>query len=153
MTEILESIPASKVESEEMVNGEVSLLITTGHDILNARQKTRWFAEQIGFRGSWPTILSTVISELARNILESARHGSILIQSVRNGNKKGILIKVTENSGRGQFIRDQAGNNAPWSPLTEIASVKFRNVRRVADGFEIGYDREGDVSLKVLKWL
>ncbi len=135
------------------ITGEVSLLIATDHDILNARQKTRWFAERIGFRGSWHTILSTIISGLAGNALTSAMIGKVTHRSVRVDGKKRLLMVVTESAGgiggtvdRYRMYQAQPHPNDP-------TAADYHYAKSVADRFELGCDREGTKALKVLKWL
>jgi len=87
---------------ETTVTGEISLLVVSDYDVITARQKGKWFAEQIGFSGSMPTLLSALVSELARNLLMSVKRGKVIIQSVQFGIKKGITVIASENGQNGQ---------------------------------------------------
>jgi len=88
--------------TETIVTGEISLLIVSDYDVITARQRGKWFAEQIGFVGSMPTLLSSLISELARNLLISAKRGKIIIQSVQSGIKQGITVITSEVGQNGK---------------------------------------------------
>ena len=85
-----------------MVNRS-SVEIRSAVDIVTARQRGRTLALEIGFTGADVTLVAAAISEVARNIVDHAKSGEILIQSVQDGNQRGILI-VAQDQGPG--IRD-----------------------------------------------
>ena len=83
-----------------MGDSESVIAIKVDADIVTARQKGRELASQIGFSGSDQVLIATSISEAARNILQYARSGEILMQHIRNGEKEGILI-IARDEGPG----------------------------------------------------
>ena len=74
--------------------------IDSSGDIVSARQKGRVLAEQLGFSGSELTLIATAISEVARNIVEYAGSGEILLIPIVQGNRRGIKI-IAQDEGPG----------------------------------------------------
>lgn len=109
-------------DAEIVVNGEISLSIISDYDVVTARQKGKWFAEQIGFGGSASTLLSTFVSELARNLLISSKHGKMVIQSIQSGLRKGIAVIAAENQHNGQDVLDLRVGVSLLSDDTKAAS-------------------------------
>lgn len=69
-------------------------------DIVTARQEGRALAARLGFSNSEQVLIATAISEAARNILQYAGHGSILLNIVEQSGRRGILI-VASDTGPG----------------------------------------------------
>src|SRR5512135_2255351 len=105
------------------MHGEISLLIGSEHDILTARQKGRWLAEQVGFRGSETILLSTLISELVRKVYSTARHGRVLLRTIEQGSARGIIIEVSE---RVQYPGGHADGHMRTRTSTPYATVSVR---------------------------
>jgi serine/threonine-protein kinase RsbT len=74
--------------------------ISSSLDIVNARQQGRAMAHKLGFGGSEVTLIAAAISEVARNIVEYARRGEIILAGVQHGAKRGIKI-VARDEGPG----------------------------------------------------
>jgi serine/threonine-protein kinase RsbT len=83
-----------------MGKNEIVVLIRVDADIVTARQEGRALASQIGFSGSDQVLVATAISEAARNILQYARSGEIILDHIKNGEKEGILI-IARDQGPG----------------------------------------------------
>lgn len=125
---------------EMLVNGEISLLIISEYDVITARQRGKWFAEQIGFNGSMPTLLSTFISELARNLLLSSRRGRLIIQSIESVIKKGIVVIASENQPNGQDVADvKQGAKSLQSEIRPAISPRSS----VTTHLEVGLAKQG----------
>ena len=69
-------------------------------DIVIARQKGRAMAAQIGFSGAEATLIATSISEVARNILEYAVRGEIILRPEQNGSVPGMVV-IARDEGPG----------------------------------------------------
>ena len=74
------------------MSNEAHVAIGSAADIVTARQKGRALAMELGFEGSDLTLIATAISEVARNILDHAKRGSVLLSAVHQGTKHGICI-------------------------------------------------------------
>lgn len=83
-----------------MGRNEITVLIKVDADIVTARQEGRALANQIGFSGSEQVLIATAISEAARNIIQYARSGEIILTRIQNSDKVGIEI-VARDQGPG----------------------------------------------------
>jgi serine/threonine-protein kinase RsbT len=79
---------------------EARIDISSATDIVTARQKGRGLAIELGFEGSDLTVIATAISEIARNIIEHAERGQIVLSLVHQGNRRGLAI-VAQDQGPG----------------------------------------------------
>src|SRR5881227_3640326 len=81
--------------------------INSATDIVTARQLGRSLALEPGFNGTDVTLIAAAISEVARNIVDHAQRGEIVMTCVGgpNGGRKGIQI-IARDEGPG--IRDVA---------------------------------------------
>jgi serine/threonine-protein kinase RsbT len=77
--------------------------VSSAVDIVTARQKGRTLAIELGFNGSELTMIATAISEIARNILDHAKRGTISVTPIHQSNRRGIEI-IARDEGPG--IRD-----------------------------------------------
>src|SRR6266545_1877477 len=75
---------------------ETRVAISSAADIVAARQKGRALAMEIGFDGSDLTLIATAISEVARNIVDHAKRGQIILVALNHGNKRGIVITARD---------------------------------------------------------
>ena len=82
------------------MTGEMWIPIHSEVDIVAARQSGRALAVEAGFTGSELTVIATAISEVARNIVNYARTGEILLQQLQRGKQIGLLI-VARDEGPG----------------------------------------------------
>jgi serine/threonine-protein kinase RsbT len=82
------------------MHNESWVAISSATDIVTARQKGRALAMELGFEGSDLTLVATAISEIARNIVDHAKRGEIVLAPVHQGNKYGISI-IARDEGPG----------------------------------------------------
>ncbi len=86
---------------------ESRINISNAGEIVTARQQGRMLAVQLGFDGSELTVIATAISEIARNILEHAKDGEVVISQCYHRRKCGICV-VARDFGPGITDIDQA---------------------------------------------
>ena len=79
---------------------EVQIPIVSEADIVIALQQGRDMARRVGFSGFDLTVISTAISEVARNIVEYALPGKIRISTIEQDGKRGIEV-VAQDEGPG----------------------------------------------------
>ncbi len=128
------------------------MLISSEHDILTARQKGRWLAEQVGFRGSDAILLSTMVSGLARNVLSSAEQGCILLRTIEHGAARGICIEMTEHGRHPLRVIDRRRPDA--GPSRAVSSLRRMAARRtIVDEFEIHFTGRNGSQVSVVKWV
>jgi serine/threonine-protein kinase RsbT len=82
---------------------EKTLAVKCEADIVAVRQDGRAIAAKLGFPPIELTMITTAISELARNILQYAKVGEIVLGVERNGESAGIVITARDT---GPGIRD-----------------------------------------------
>jgi serine/threonine-protein kinase RsbT len=74
--------------------------ITHAADIVTARQKGRELAAECGFTRTEQTLIATAISEVARNIIEYAVRGEIVLAMIEDKGREGITV-IARDSGPG----------------------------------------------------
>lgn len=76
---------------------DTRVAISSNIDIVTARQQGRKLAMDLGFEGAEITLIAAAISEVARNIVDHAKQGEIIIDRVQQGAKHGIQIIARDN--------------------------------------------------------
>ena len=118
-------------------------------DIVSARQHARRIATELGFSAGEATIVATAISELARNIVDYARHGEVILQSVDAGGRRGLVI-IAEDEGPGIANVTLAMRDG-YSTAGRLG-LGLPGVRRLMDEFEIVSQQGRGTRVTVKKW-
>ena len=84
---------------------QVVIAVKMSNDIVTARQAGRELAEELGFTLTDRTMISTAISEIARNITSYAGSGEIRLLV---GDREGRQALVVQAEDQGPGIRDIA---------------------------------------------
>lgn len=79
---------------------ELRIPIRSEADIVVARHQGRTLAAQLGLSSSEQVLVTTAISELARNIIQYADHGEITMATVADRDRHGVRI-VARDEGPG----------------------------------------------------
>lgn len=129
---------------------EVCIAITTESDIVVARRRARALAEELGFNGSDPTIIATAISEVARNIVQYARRGEIILRSTNRNPKAGILM-IARDQGPGipdipKALEDGYSSSAGLG-------LGLPGARRLVDHFNIESKPGSGTTVTMIKWI
>jgi serine/threonine-protein kinase RsbT len=74
--------------------------IQSADDVLMARQMVRYRAIALGFDSPDVTLLAAAISEVARNIIEHANAGEVIMRIVKAGTRRGLKI-IARDQGPG----------------------------------------------------
>ena len=85
------------------MESETRVPIDSATDIVMARQKGRALATGLGFSGGDLTLIATAISEVARNIVDHAKQGEIILCGAHQGSRRGISITAQDE---GPGIKD-----------------------------------------------
>jgi serine/threonine-protein kinase RsbT len=123
--------------------------IGSAADIVTARQMGRELAAKLGFSASDSTVVATAISELARNIIEHAKAGEILLSTAQRGSRNGIKI-VARDTGPG--IPDIARALQDGFTTGKGLGLGLPGVKRLMSDFEI-HSSVGGTTVTVRKWL
>jgi serine/threonine-protein kinase RsbT len=133
-----------------MISGETVIPIASSTDIVAARQLGRALAASLGFTGSDCTVIATAISELARNIIEYATTGSIVMMVSEKSGRPGITI-VARDTGPG--IADVTKALTAGYSTGQGLGMGLPGVRRLMDEFEIASRSGEGTSVTVRKWV
>jgi len=128
---------------------EVRVRIQSSADIVLARQQGRALASQLGFSSSNLTIIATAISEVARNIVEYAKEGEVVLSLINDTNKNGVQI-VAADSGPG--IADISTVMRDGFTTGNGLGIGLPGARRLMDEFEISSEVGKGTTVTMKKW-
>ena len=132
-----------------MVN-ESRVAISSAVDIVTARQTGRALAMDLGFDGSDLTLIATAISEVARNIVDHAEHGEIILSAANHGSKHGLVIMARDN---GPGIRDIHQAMQYGYSTRKGLGVGLPGAKWLMDEFDIKSDVGKGTTVTMKKWL
>ena len=125
------------------------VVIRRDGDIVEARQKGRELAQQIGFAGSDLTLIATAISEIARNIVVYANQGEISLSIAEKNGRRGILV-VAQDAGPGIPDIERAMRDG-YSTGNSLG-LGLPGARRLMDDFEIRSTVGQGTTVTMRKW-
>lgn len=132
---------------EPMVPEEVQIDIASDGDIVVARQEGRSLAGRLGMTRTDAVLLATAISEVARNIVQYAEKGEVLLGVIAEGGREGIVV-VARDSGPGfepdEVLADESRGPSPGLGLP--------GARRLMDEFEIESEPGKGTTVTMRKW-
>lgn len=124
--------------------------IVTEWDIVNARHIGRNIAKSIGFGAVDQARITTVISELARNIYLYAQSGEIIIDELNKEATKGISITAVD---QGPGIDDIRRVMEDGFSTSGGLGAGLPGVRRLVDEMEIHSQVGKGTVIRTEKWL
>jgi len=123
--------------------------IMTTADIVAARRYGRELGELRGATDVQATLIATIISELARNILLFAGTGEMLLTEASDSGRAGVDVTATD---RGPGIRDlQRALLGGYSTCGRMG-LGLSGVRRMADEFDVTTGPETGTTVFARKW-
>ncbi len=128
---------------------EVFVSIERDADIVLVRQKAKALAERIGFSGSDLTLISTAVSEIARNIHQYASKGEIRMRPVRYGGQRGLSLIASD---QGPGIPDIELAMRDGYSTDNGLGLGLPGARRLMDEFEIVSKVGNGTIIKMKKW-
>jgi serine/threonine-protein kinase RsbT len=118
-------------------------------DIIRARQQGRSFVLELGFSSLDAMLVATAVSELARNIIQYAERGEIVLRSLECDGRCGVLV-IARDQGPG------IPNLHQFSPATASATgierLGLRGMQRLVDELEIVSSDDRGTTIAVTKW-
>ena len=127
---------------------EIRVPIERDGDLVTARAEGRALAERLGFSRTDATLIATAISEIARNIVIHVGRGEIVMESLREDARFGIVV-VARDDGPGIREVDTAMRDGYSSTGLGLG---LPGARRLMDDFDID-SREGDgTTVRMVKW-
>lgn len=134
------------------MEAETQTPINSAVDIVTARQRGRALALELGFNGADVTLIAAAISEVARNIVDHAKCGEILMAPVLNGvknDRRGIEI-VARDQGPG--IRDVAQAMQYGYSTRKGLGVGLPGAKWLMDEFDIASEVGRGTTITMRKW-
>lgn len=132
------------------MDNETHVAINSAADIVTARQKGRTLALELGFDGSDLTLIATAISEVARNIVNHAKAGEIILGMTNHGGRHGILI-VARDEGPG--IKDITKAMQYGYSTNKGLGVGLPGAKWLMDEFDIESKVGKGTTVTMKKWL
>jgi serine/threonine-protein kinase RsbT len=128
---------------------EVRVPVRSVADIVTARQQVRQLAGQAGFSNSNLTLIATAISEVARNIVEYASSGELIVSVIKNGTRNGVKI-IAKDQGPG--IADITAVMRDGYSTGKGLGIGLPGTRRLMDEFEITSTPGKGTTVTMKKW-
>lgn len=129
---------------------ELRIPIDNEADIVTARQEGRQLAAEQGFSRTEQTLIATAISEVARNIIEYARRGEILLCGMEQRGRRGIQV-IARDDGPG--IQDvNLAMRDGWSTAKSLG-MGLPGARRLMDEFDLVSAPGKGTLVKMAKWV
>jgi serine/threonine-protein kinase RsbT len=131
-------------------DSQVHVRIQNSADIVAARQQGRTLASQAGFSHSNLTIIATAISEVARNIVEYAKEGEVIITLISDTTKKGVEIIASD---QGPGIADVSTVMRDGYSTGKGLGIGLPGARRLMDEFAIASAIGTGTTVTMKKWV
>lgn len=131
------------------MRSETRVPIQTDADILTARQLGRTMAARMGFSSVDQTVIATAVSEIARNIVEHAREGEVILSAIHIGSRRGIQV-VARDEGPG--IPDIGRAMQDRFSTGPGLGLGLPGTRRLMDDFDVQSQRGRGTVVTMRKW-
>jgi serine/threonine-protein kinase RsbT len=128
---------------------QLKVPVTSDADIVLVRQRARELAFEANFEPLESTLIATVISELARNILQHAGRGEVSIKIVQQEDGT-VLIVAARDNGPGIPNVNRALKDG-FSTSGRLG-LGLPGVGRPTDEFEIVSDQNRGATIIAKKW-
>jgi len=128
---------------------ELRIPVTADVDVVTARQRGREVAAQAGFSSGDQTVIAAAISEIARNILNYAKRGEVLLSVVTNGDRQGVIV-VARDQGPG--IPDVQRALEDGYSTSGGLGLGLPGARRLMDDFEVTSSLGKGTTVTMKKW-
>jgi serine/threonine-protein kinase RsbT len=141
----------SKTEGEPTsFDEEVQTEIRSTSDVLMARQMGRVRALSLGFGRADASLVAAAISEVARNIVEHARAGEIVVCGISEGGRRGLRIIARD---RGPGISDIEGVTQYGLSSRAGVCVGIPGTKLLVDEFDIVSAAGTGTTVTMTKWV
>ena len=119
-------------------------------DIVTARQVGRTLAVKMGFSSSEQIFIATAISEAARNIIQYAGTGEVVVSQIKDNNgKRGIMIIARD---RGPGIQDVARAMEDGYSSSGGLGLGLPGIRRLMSEVQVESAPGKGTTVTIKKW-
>jgi serine/threonine-protein kinase RsbT len=129
---------------------EMRVPIASAQDVVTARQAGRALAKELGFDDLAVTLITTAISEVARNILEHAEHGEVLLRPRNHDSRPGVCVVASD---RGPGIPDVARVMQYGYSTRRGLGVGLPGAKWLMDEFQLQSEVGAGTTITMTKWL
>lgn len=137
-------------ESVTDLDETATIAIEAVADIVTARQRGREMALRLGFSETESTLIATIISELARNIVLYAQSGEITLEHTATGERRGLVITCQDHGpGIPDVQRALVGGYSTSGGL----GLGLCGVQRMVDELHIDTKLGRGTTITAKKWL
>jgi serine/threonine-protein kinase RsbT len=148
--ERLSLVSQNSIVSTGAFDAAVSVHVMSPVDIVEARQRARVMAQDIGCSTTQATLVATVISELARNIILHAGDGDILLGRIDKLSQRGLrIVAIDKGPGIHNISRAMARGFSTSGGL----GLGLPGVREIADSFNVVSKLGQGTRIEVVMWL
>jgi serine/threonine-protein kinase RsbT len=119
-------------------------------DIVEARMASRSLAKYIGFDGADLVMIATAVSEVARNIIEYAKSGKVVLSVVQDRSRRGLEV-VARDEGPG--IADIPQAMTDGFSTSRGLGLGLPGSRRLMDEFLLESKVRQGTTVTMRKWL
>ncbi len=133
-----------------ILNNKKQIAISKDADILHAVFESKQYSKVIGFTKTDQVMISTAVSELARNILNYAKEGEIILKILNENLKKGIEV-IAQDNGPGISNLKNALNDSFSTGGT--LGIGLPGTQRIMDEFLIDSAPGQGTTVMVRKWV
>lgn len=129
---------------------EARVLVAVDADVVTARLKGRDIATRAGFTATDLTLISTAISEIARNIVKFAERGEMVIRKVDEHGRRGVTVVARDvGPGIGDLREAMRDGVSTYRGL----GLGLPGARRLMDEFDIVSEVGKGTTVTMAKWL
>lgn len=128
---------------------EVRVAIGADEDLVPARAQARALADRLGFSRTDATLIATAISEIARNIVVHVGQGEIVLRSVEEESRHGLVV-IAQDAGPG--IRDVEAALRDGYAGQRGLGLGLPGARRLMDEFDIVSQPGSGTTVTMTKW-
>jgi serine/threonine-protein kinase RsbT len=131
------------------MSDEMHVPIRTEYDIVTARLRVKDICTALAFSSGELTLVATAVSELARNIVEYAGSGEMIMGVTDNKAQKGIFI-IARDEGPG--IPDIQLAMKDGYSTSKGLGIGLPGCKRIMDEFSIVSSKGKGTTVTVKKW-
>lgn len=128
---------------------EATVKVRNDVDVVVARQEGRRMAGGLGFGPGDVTLIATAISEVARNIVNYAGEGEIILAVIHDNGRTGVSV-IARDKGPG--IPDVALAMQDGYSTSKGLGLGLPGAKRIMDEFEISSVVGKGTTVKMRKW-
>ena len=132
-----------------MSEDAVELPVSVDSDVAIARRTARELAARQGLGATAVEALATAVSELARNIVVHAGHGTLAVATVERDGRRGVQVVACDH---GPGIADPVRALEDGFTTGDGLGLGLPSARRFADEFELRSSPGRGTTVTLIKW-